>query len=435
MAFGFNGFQVGKEIGAGLARPVDFSPLSNFLLKQQIQQKEIHQRMLEAVSKNIQSFNPKGVMQQDMPIVMQKYDRWRSLEMAHPEAVFNPRNKWFKEIDDARKDLYSTTSELIDGAKQIQSISHFLATNDAKGRHLTPEAAQKWDFLISKGWGAYKQKYPNDLNLEQALLPNIQESAQQVQKDIDNAMKWGTSKKVVATEGDMATEYTTSGNYGSMIPESVSRFNNLDSTPKRAIENEYNTMPQEEKDYLVDQIRDKYLWLPNDVISSAAKNSIAKFDITDPATLFAAKNLLHNAPLKGNSKPSGEYNLRTAKEKQAFSEKMQTLRYRQAAERLGLSEEEFKMKKWKDFIKEVTDSFNAKEQMIYKKGQGSVPTPKESSHNWDSSVQNVVARRKAAGMFVPPNLSGVRDKPINALNNLIDQSLKNRNPFSSEQTN
>lgn len=357
MAFGFNGFQIGKELGAGLAKSRDLFPLNNFMLRYGAQQKALHQQMLQYAAREIGSFNPRGVMRPDMPIVMEKYDRWKSLLMEHPEAVMNPRSKWFNEIDDARKDLYATTDSLIDGAKQAAGLTKMISTSELKGHHLSEEGAAKYQYLMQNGVSGFMNKYPGEVNFDEAIIPTIGETAQQIQGELKNAANWGAPEKVLYDDGKgiKSTWDLPKGGYMGIIMKGRERYDALNDHggAKQFKQSEFNnlaTNSPETIDAMQQALKDEFEGVPDAVVPKSVKKAISNLKITDGGSLWMAEQILSNKPEVVSSGVSDEVKLQHMK----LSDQLSIERIQQAAAHLGIAEAKLGDTRYKDFLSEVT---------------------------------------------------------------------------------
>lgn len=414
MAFGFNGFKVGQELGGGLAKSRDLSPLSTYLLRYGAQQKEMHMRMLQYAAKEIGSFNPKGVMRPDMPIVIDKYERWKMLMMEHPEAVLNPRSKWFNEIDDAKKDLLATTDVLVDGAKQAAALTKMISTSELKGHHLSEEGVQKYGYLMQNGVSGFMNKYPNEVNFDEAILPTMEETAQQVQTELKNASNWGNPAKVLVDTGKgiKTTWSKPAKGYIGMIVSNSKRFGAMSETTQNYLNNRYNDLlnnsPQT-LDAIEDELKSQYEDMPDGVVSPAAKKAITNFKITDGASLNLAEELMNHQPELVSSGVSDEAKLAHME----FGERATSEKIGQAAQRIGIEADRLNDTRYKDFVSEVMkqskpiiDMYQASNQgnkqwkLVDKNGKALLS--KEQIENaYDKALNNVIKDRASSGQFVP----------------------------------
>lgn len=414
MAFGFKGFEVGKELGAGLAKSRDLSPLGTYLLRYGAQQKELHQRMLQYAAREIGSFNPKGVMRPDMPIVIDKYERWKMLMMEHPEAVLNPRSKWFDEIDDAKKDLLATTDVLVDGAKQAAALTKMISTSELKGHHLSEEGVQKYQYLMQNGVSGFMNKYPGEVNFDEAIIPTMGETAQQVQTELKNASNWGTPAKVLVDTGHgiKTTWSKPSSGYVGMIVNSGKRFGSMSTTTQNYLNNRYNNLLQNSPETLnaiEDELKNEYEGLPEGVVSPAAKKTIANFKITDGASLNLAEELMSHKPELVSSGVSDEAKLQHME----FGEKVSTERINQAAQRIGLEADKLNDTRYKDFVSQVykmakplLDRFKAANQAdpnwkLKDKNGMAINTKQQLDKAYNQALNMTINSRVASGQFVP----------------------------------
>lgn len=310
MAFGFNGFRVGQQIGQAAGKPLDLSPTTDFLIKNQLRHQDIHQKMLEAVSKNLQSFNPKGVMQQDMPVVLDKYNKWRELEMEHPEATYNPKSPYFSQINAAHQELLAKTNELVDGAKQIAAVSKAVTRSQLKGRKLSAVGLQRWNDLMNHGYSGYLERHPGEFNLEQAIIPTIQDSNAESQLNINKNLSFGTRTDQQVQQGDVATTFSRPPtSYLSMLSESANRYaHGLTDESKGLIDEEYRKSVEDGTlDNMVQSTKDLYNDLPDGVITPKTKKLIDDLDVKDPQSYFVLKALQQNIPIGKTSTESAAH--------------------------------------------------------------------------------------------------------------------------------
>lgn len=404
MAVGFNGFQTGKEIGAGLAKPIDLSPTVNFIFKRGMQQQQLHQQMLNRVAQNIDAFNPKGVMRQDMPIVMDKYNKWRELEMSHPEAVFNPKSPYFRAIDDARKDLYSTTASLIDGAKQVSDISKIISQSELKDRRLSPEAVEKFDYLMNNGIGAYRMKYPDDMNLEQTFIPNIHEAQMEVLKNIRRTIPVKT-KSASNVEGDVLTNYTVPvTGYSGLITDAKRTYNGFGRDEKEYYEDLFNTMSDDELASHQENLKSTFDSIPDKVLGRGVRKFIDNFQIKSPEDLYIYDKMIQNPAIPGTSKVSPEHSAELQDKKERRMEMHQRISEGQSAARLGQAAARIETQNERTFESQV-DSALKEEEASYNraaKANDTTPMTPELRQQRRKEIREAIAQyRIRNGQWVP----------------------------------
>lgn len=343
MAFGFDGFRIGEEIGKGLARPIDLSQATHYMMQLDMHQKELHHSMLQTLAKNMDSFNPKGVMRQDMPVVIDKYDRWRQLETEHPEASFNPRSPYYKEIDDARKDLYSTTANLIAGAKQMQEIAKELVTTNLQGRRLSDEGMKRWEYLSKNGVNAYINKYPDDPEFSSTILGDISQTPKQIATTITQSLNVGKRSNVMVDNGN-GIEDTYSipeSGYPSLINEAKTKWEAMGngSDAQMAITHTYNSMQPSDKYDLETELHNLYDIAGDKVVPKSMKKYVDNFHIDSPEKLHTANLLIQAAPInnKQTQSVSSKVNIQLAKMQQ--TQRNEDRNFKARMEGIGLSVE------------------------------------------------------------------------------------------------
>lgn len=267
---------------------------------------------------------------------------------------------------------------------------------------------------MQNGVSGFMNKYPGEVNFDEAIIPTMGETAQQVQTELKNASNWGTPAKVLVDTGHgiKTTWNKPSSGYVGMIVNSGKRFGSMSATTQNYLNNRYNALLQNSPETLnaiEDELKNEYEDLPEGVVSPAAKKAIANFKITDGASLNLAEELMSHKPELVSSGVSDEAKL----EHMEFGEKMSTERINQAAQRIGLETDKLNDTRYKDFVsqvykmaKPILDRFKAANQAdpnwkLKDKSGVALPTEQQLDKAYNQSLNMTINSRAASGQFIP----------------------------------
>lgn len=423
MAFGFHGFEIGKQLGAAMGKPIDLTPSTNFLLRLAEQQKGEHLRMLQMTQKEMMSYNPKGLYQRDIPEFYDKYNKYKELLISHPGILFNPAKysrQQYEQVQGARNDLITTMVNSIDRNKQQGQIMRQIVIGNQRGNYLNPGAADYWNSI--------KDKPTSELGGqgidEDRIFSNPYSFSRQMQVYKAMAGKVTMKPLHVSDKNDPLLEHIYSvpeEGYGKVSSNAATLYDTvMPENMREGFQQQYESLSDNEKKSLLAGVKDGLAPIADQ--DPGAKEIIQDMQLNNGRDLFVLheiSDILPKEPIANAVNP-----VETKK-----------IQIQQANQRLGLSEKHFQdrymlslgkdeQQKFKNYISEINSEVNS---VVHEKYKGTtVPTDDEIKATRAAVTDAVNARRIKSGQYVPPP-----EQQAAVQQNNTEQKIK-KDPFAPQ---
>lgn len=295
----FDGFQIGQQLGKGIALPLDTSPVTNYFLQRQQMHDAQRAELMKQVGNELASYDPNKIMDKDLPDFYNLYNQYKDAVIENPDVMIHPQkdlNK-YTEIQSIKNRLTNLTVQSRDQKMLKGELMKSIVSERSRGRTLSPNALQSWDQLNSVP--TLKMQQPLDIT---------DFSYQMSPKDVENDLRqinYLTPKKNVDVPiaGGKQIQSYTAPNYNSLMSQAANVFELHNSDYSPIYEQRFNNLTPDKiagiKSAIKSDIADR---LGPDVLGQGTYDALSNFDIKTPQDLYMADVLLQNQPIIGGIK-------------------------------------------------------------------------------------------------------------------------------------
>lgn len=414
----FSGYEIGRQLGQAMARPVNPLPTMSFVTKWNQMQKQVHLRMLQNIEKDLAVVKPDGILPKDLPYLYDKYNKYKELAMENLDVLNNPKkniNK-YNEILQARADLMSSLARYKDAARQWQNLSRQIISFEGKDRMLSPEADKLWEEFTNKPTDEFIKEHPGGLD-EKDLFIDMTPSPQQaasLYKNMLQIVKTGSLRIPVQTDGGRTiTDYEVPS-VPHLAEASSLMYNYLPEEEKNKYEELAKSVTPKDISSMKDELKKMYKAVPEDVLGVDVDKFIPDSNITGK-DLFVYNNLISSAP-KPVGKPTANpaYVLMQKEMKDAEDRiyREESLRLRKMG--LDLQKDREARLQFEGYLKDIKSEVENQVKKIKNQYGQDYLIPEDVMNDIIRNARDgVIKIRKKAGQWVPTDTKSASQSPIN----------------------
>jgi hypothetical protein len=412
MALGYNGFEIGKELGGALAAPtLDFHPAIAQYIQDRQRQQQQKADIMKMVGNDIATFDPNKIMDKDLPEFHQLYQDYKDAAIANPEVLANPRRnmKLYSEIMDKRNKLTNFTVNARDSKMVMGQVLKMISQSSFKDMNLNDGAHEFISDMKTLPTSAWVQKYGTPPSIDDFVASNpFGYSPQQAMQQVDAFVKLHPSNvltEVPTEEGSISNNYKHP-DYTALIGNLNSRYA-IDPKLQDYFDKYYQTVSPQTMAAIQTSVRQAYADVPSKVFGDNAvtENYYKNFTIQSPEDLYEAIAINHLTPATTRQTMSAEMQAK---------QKAQSMAIREANYRMALQNHNYQMSK---FYTGLDVSNKNRYASIYKSNLDKLIADERA---------NIKAQWKAENVY-SPNPSPMPDISADRLKTLAQEAEKQTN--------